>query len=200
MKKSNTFNVIIIVLLCVIILMISALAVMVCNLWNKVYDKNPIITTTEPTVTTSPSNNSTPVTLEPGLYDANDNLLASWKELVVDYYICIEMNHTSTSKSGLACYVLDKYIIFSSAVKLVIGDTPVIGAYALKDCNHLKSIVIPNGVSKIGNGAFKNCFSLQNITFEGTVAEWEAIDKNVIWNIDIPATEVKCSDGTVKIK
>jgi hypothetical protein len=38
-----------------------------------------------------------------------------------------------------------------------------------------------------------------NITFDGTVEEWNAIILEYSWNEKVPATEVKCSDGTVKL-
>ena len=68
------------------------------------------------------------------------------------------------------------------------------------NCYNLTSINIPNGVTSIGVKAFSTCYSLTSITFEGTVAEWRAIELGGLWNSRVPATEVICSDGTVKLK
>ena len=66
-------------------------------------------------------------------------------------------------------------------------------------CDSLTSITIPDSVTRIGDSAFSNCYSLTSITFEGTVAEWNAIQKDFWWNNRVPATEVICSDGVVKL-
>jgi hypothetical protein len=48
--------------------------------------------------------------------------------------------------------------------------------------------------------AFSNCTGLTNITFKGTEDEWNAIAKGSNWNYKVPAAEVICSDGVVKLK
>lgn len=57
---------------------------------------------------------------------------------------------------------------------------------------------IPNSIMYIGN-IFMDCTSLMNITFEGTIAQWNVINKGGFWNRNVPATEVVCSDGTVAL-
>jgi hypothetical protein len=83
-----------------------------------------------------------------------------------------------------------------------------IGYYAFDACSSLSSITIPNGVTSIGAMVFCNCSSLTSITYEGTQAEWNAIDKGWYWNCyndedegytKVPATYVQCSDGQVTI-
>ncbi len=75
-----------------------------------------------------------------------------------------------------------------------------IGGVAFGNCTSLKSIVIPSCVMSIGDGAFVNCSSLTSITFDGTVEQWNDIEKGSNWNYDVPATEVICSNGTVSLK
>lgn len=101
-----------------------------------------------------------------------------------------------------------------------------IGYSAFEECTSLKSIILPAGVTEIHSLAFykcpfksivlpasltyiedrvfSNCRSLSTITFEGTVAQWNAIeiDDNPYqeWNVMTSATEVVCSDGVVKLK
>ena len=72
-----------------------------------------------------------------------------------------------------------------------------IGSDAFEDCNGLTSVTIPDSVTSIGSYAFAYCYGLISVTFEGTVAEWNAIDKGNYWNQKCPFTEVVCSDGTV---
>ena len=74
-----------------------------------------------------------------------------------------------------------------------------IGDEAFSGCTGLTSVTIGNGVTSIGYAAFGNCTNLTSVTFEGTVAEWNAIDKGMEWNYNCPFTEVVCSDGAVRV-
>ena len=47
-----------------------------------------------------------------------------------------------------------------------------IGQYAFKDCSELTSITIPNSVTMIGENAFLGCTSLEEIKYIGDMAGW----------------------------
>ncbi len=79
------------------------------------------------------------------------------------------------------------------------GSVTSIGDLAFSYCSSLTSIEIPDSVTSIGNWAFEYCSRLTSITFEGTVAQWNAIEKESGWNKNVPATEVVCSDGSVEL-
>ena len=56
-------------------------------------------------------------------------------------------------------------------------------------------VVIPEGVKKIGNSAFRGCKSLLSVEFGGSIAQWEAV-KGKQWLLKyVSAKTVKCSDG-----
>ena len=74
-----------------------------------------------------------------------------------------------------------------------------INNYAFYNCSSLTSVTIPNSVTVIGWGAFRDCSSITSITFEGTVEEWNTITKNTLWNDNVSATHVQCSDGQVAL-
>ena len=60
---------------------------------------------------------------------------------------------------------------------------------------------IPKSVKKIGAGAFSQSPKLRHIAYEGTKAEWNAIEKDPFWYEAGPvhAQYVECSDGNILI-
>ena len=74
-----------------------------------------------------------------------------------------------------------------------------IGELAFDSCTALTTVNIPNSVNAIGDDAFWGCTSLSSIIYEGTMAQWEEIDKGDNWKYEVPATYVQCSDGTVSL-
>jgi len=83
----------------------------------------------------------------------------------------------------------------SSLTSITIPDSVTsIGSYAFLDCSNLTSITIPDSVTSIGSSAFYGCSSLRRINFNGTTAQWNAIDK-YWWNKGISSYTVYCTDG-----
>ena len=64
-------------------------------------------------------------------------------------------------------------------------------------CNALTEIYIPSTVTYIGENAFQNCTSLKKISFNGTKAEWLAIEKDPKWNRSTGSYKIYCTDGTL---
>ena len=61
-------------------------------------------------------------------------------------------------------------------------------------------VTVPASVTTISNNAFNNCKKLEQITFGGTQAQWNAITKQNNWKANVPDTcIVKCSDGDIAI-
>ena len=74
-----------------------------------------------------------------------------------------------------------------------------IGKSAFSGCTGLTSITIPDSVTSIGVFAFGNCTGLTSIAFNGTIAQWNDISKGINWKLNVPATQIVCTDGTVNI-
>ena len=83
------------------------------------------------------------------------------------------------------------YIDLGSGIK-------TIGSQAFSN-TALTEITFPSSLTTIGQLAFANCSSLSNISYSGTMSDWETITKNAGWYNNVPATVVHCSDGDVAI-
>lgn len=71
---------------------------------------------------------------------------------------------------------------------------------AFSYCRGLTSVTIGNGVTSIGEYAFYNCSGLKNITYKGTVKEWNNISKEGYWKDGVPTDcVIHCTDGDIKI-
>ena len=57
----------------------------------------------------------------------------------------------------------------------VLDETLTITAEAFIDCTQLTEIILPGTLVEVGKDAFKNCSSLDYVTFNGTLAQWVAI-------------------------
>ncbi len=64
-------------------------------------------------------------------------------------------------------------------------------------CSALTSVTIPVGVTSIGHGAFNYCIELTSITYNGTRAQWNAIEKQSDWDWKATKYVVHCSDGDI---
>ena len=73
-------------------------------------------------------------------------------------------------------------------------------------CSNLISISIPAGLTTWDRMAgynasytFSRCTSLTDITYRGTIEQWKAIDKGRWWKDNVPAKVVHCTDGDTAI-
>ena len=91
--------------------------------------------------------------------------------------------------------VLKKYR-GDSVAKLVIPDgISCIGEYAFFGCGVLSNVTIPAEVTEIGGSAFAWCSALVRIIFCGTKAQWKAIAKGDKWDKLTGNYIVRCKDG-----
>lgn len=97
-----------------------------------------------------------------------------------------------------------EFAVFQECKKLtnvtVGSGVTTIGEASFRSCEQLTSITISNSVTTIDCYAFERCRNLTEIKFNGTVAQWNAIEKGKDWNDDVPATKVICTDGEVALQ
>ena len=110
---------------------------------------------------------------KPGLYDANNKMLASWSELTNEYKLDLskdyDNNNWYTEETAL-CYILNTYEEFRNAKKIVISDeVTYIGSCAMSSCYELTYISIPNTVKEIALNAMQACTKLESIYIPASV-------------------------------
>ena len=110
------------------------------------------------------------------------------------------------------CYWLESVVIPDSVIYIgqnafegctavkeidILGGVTCIDDYAFYMCIGLVSINIPDSVSFIGEYAFQGCDFLADINFEGTAAQWEAIEKGLGWDSFIKEYTIHCADEDI---
>ena len=152
------------------------------------------------TTTDVPATTEDSVTMEaPGLYDANNNLIASWDELVNTYGMRVDVDYDSfPEKIGTTSpyYLFTEISALQNGVKLVLGNVTSIGNRALACCTSLTSVTIPDSVTSIGEYAFNRCTSFTSVHFNGTKTQWEAVHK-VSWDYNTGDYTIYCTDGNI---
>ena len=132
--------------------------------------------------------------LSPGLYDENNNLKISWKDLTSTEYktlggcssigICnqvailnidengrLDTSHSESDwSSNSAEYLVGKLVIDDSVTEIVSG--------AFVDCTKLTAVVIPSKVTSIGSSAFENCTGLTSIKVDKNNLVYDSRDNS----------------------
>lgn len=75
-----------------------------------------------------------------------------------------------------------------------------IGRLICGGCTNLISVTIPDTVTSIGAHAFSDCTNLTSVIYKGTKEQWESITLEATWKLDMKATTVQCSDGTINLE
>jgi arabinogalactan oligomer/maltooligosaccharide transport system substrate-binding protein len=81
-----------------------------------------------------------------------------------------------------------KNVVISEGVKDIYS-----GAFIY--LNSMRSIHLPSTLEYIGPSAFIECRGITYVKFNGTIAEWEAIEKSETWFVDSTITVIHCTDG-----
>lgn len=123
--------------------------------------------------------------------------------------------------NGVTCIGEDAFIHCKALTNLTIGNgVKTIERNAFSGCAGLTSVTIGDNVSSIGDYAFEYCKDLTSVTvgkgvtfigawvfggnnlteisFNGTVAEWERVEKDEKWNWNVPIKKIVCLDGVVE--
>lgn len=64
----------------------------------------------------------------------------------------------------------------------------------------VSQIVLSNELVKIGDYAFTELTNLTEVVYQGTIEQWNSLEKGERWYAETPLTEVQCSDGVVTLQ
>lgn len=95
----------------------------------------------------------------------------------------------------------DAFYMCTSLEKIIIpSNVTTIYNEAFSTCTKLKEVILPNSITTIGFAIFSACTSLETLTYNGTMAQWNAINKNANWKgSNTPLSKIVCTDGTITL-
>lgn len=112
------------------------------------------------------------------------------------FYNCINLASATVNGGDIGEYAFGVGNTYTSLSALTLGNAVTsLGAYFIQNQYGLESLTIPTSVSHIYSHAFYNT-SLDDIYYNGTLAQWNAIEKDNDW--DTGATTgcfLHCTDG-----
>ena len=92
--------------------------------------------------------------------------------------------------------VLEKIHYDGESSFIIHQNETVIKTGRFSQCWGLRSVTLPHSIKRIEDGAFEHCPALTSIVYEGTMAEWNSIEKGEHWD-DNDIERVHCADGDV---
>ena len=106
---------------------------------------------------------------------------------------------TSIVIPGATTYIEDQAFAECSALtSIVIPEaTTYIGGTTFVKCSALTSVVIPDSVTYIGTQVFSSCVDLTELTYQGTIAQWQSIQKHLEWDRFSAISIIHCTDGVI---
>lgn len=79
-----------------------------------------------------------------------------------------------------------------------------ISDYSFFRCKNLEKVILTNNLTKIGESAFAQCDNLKIFIYNGTIEDWNKINKDKYWlnqmtTINPISVNIQCLDGTITV-
>ena len=135
-----------------------------------------------------------------GYYASDYYLPLVFKPLSYDSFELFEFYYEGTNS-----YVHSSYYLRNNNISKIIVPSTAPNGYTVTGISdaafryryNLSSVTIPQSVTWIGYEAFRDCYALTEIIYEGTMEEWEAIEKSYRWDYNTGNYTVYCTDGEI---
>ncbi len=112
------------------------------------------------------------------------------------------VNYTfDVNSDGKSCTITG--VTGFSGKELILPDTlddytvTAIGEKAFANKSGITTIYIPKSVTKLESKAFNGCSGLTNITYQGTTAQWNVVQKGSEWNANTATYTIYCSNTSL---
>ncbi len=117
---------------------------------------------------------------------------STFKETIVLSITSVTVTNgiTSIEHGAFAYCTTIKNVVLPSELKIV-------GDYAFYLLCDMNEIMLPNSVTYIGEYAFYNCDKFKRVVFDGTMEQWNQIEKGREWNQNCGGFVVVCIDGVL---
>ncbi|MBD5583507.1 MAG: leucine-rich repeat protein [Clostridia bacterium] len=184
------------------------------NLYSYAFSKSGLTSVTIPETVEQYSNdlfagciNLTAVTLPQNLGGISDSMFSGCTALVninipegVTYIARCAFENCSSLKSITLPNSLqslrERAFYGTGLTELVIpASVTVIENNCFGDCTNLRKVTIPANVTKMSTQVFYGCIALKEIAFEGTLSQWNALEKGTGWYYAVRDCRVTCKDG-----
>lgn len=139
-------------------------------------------------------------TLPGGMHKTDEGFTfytASGKTYLVDY-TGTESQITLPEKFERHSYIINTFAFFDNnnitSISIPEGAVIEIRREAFSNCSNLKKLTLSTGLQNIGMTAFGFC-GIDDIIFNGTLEQWNAIEKNEYWDRYMYSYNVVCTDG-----
>lgn len=113
------------------------------------------------------------------------------------FYQCSNLKNISF---GANISIIEKKAFFKCSALEILhlpNSLTTLKEHAFACCSFLKSIYIGKSITTIEMKAFMDCKKLTSIYFDGTMAEWNAINKGEDWDLGTPQYTIYCTDGNI---
>ena len=107
----------------------------------------------------------------------------------------LENIHLSANITTIEDYAFSK--CYSLKTISLSKSLTTIGNSAFAYCSKLESVYMDKSVTNISGGAFQDCTLLTDIYFNGTMEEWNSIEKGKNWDLGITTYTIHCNDGDI---